>query len=169
MPLPTFVIAGAQKCGTTSLAAALRQHRQVHVSRPKELHFFDRPLRARAASGTPTQFSPRDRHAQIGEATPVYLDDPVARERLIQTLPDAKIVIILRNPVDRAYSHYWHKRRLGSEPLATLRGRGGGRAGARAAAARRHSWLRPRVRRPRPLHGPDRGRWSPPTAATGCT
>ena len=119
MRLPTFVIAGSQKCGTTSLAAALRQHRQVHVARPKEIHFFDRHFK-RGLEWYAEQFSPRDHHLQIGEATPAYLDDHVARKRITRTLPDLKVVILLRNPVDRAYSHYWHKRRLGDEPLATL-------------------------------------------------
>jgi hypothetical protein len=140
VPLPTFVIAGAQKCGTTTLAAALRQHRQVYVSRPKELHFFDAHF-ARGLDWYAEQFSPKDRHVQIGEATPVYLDHPVARARLSRTLPDAKVVVILRNPVDRAYSHYWHKRRLGSEPLASFEEAVAAEP-ERRAAARRQSWLK---------------------------
>ena len=119
MRLPTFVIAGTQKGGTTSLAAVLRQHRQVHICRPKEVHFFDRHFK-RGLEWYAEQFSPRDHHLQIGEATPAYLDDHVARKRITRTFPDLKVVILLRNPVDRAYSHYWHKRRLGDEPLATF-------------------------------------------------
>ncbi|QZY30224.1 sulfotransferase family protein [Nocardioides coralli] len=119
MPLPTFVIAGAQKCGTTSLSEALRKHREIHISRPKELHFFDRRYR-RGLEWYESQFTPRPHHRQVGEATPAYMYDPVARERLGATLPEARILVILRNPVDRAYSHYWHKRRLGDETLETF-------------------------------------------------
>jgi hypothetical protein len=119
MPLPTFVIAGAQKSGTTSLTEALRQHPEIAFSRRKELHFFDRHF-ARGLEWYEAQFDPQPHHRQVGEATPAYMYDAVARERLAATLPDARIVVILRNPVDRAYSHYWHKRRLGDEPLETF-------------------------------------------------
>ncbi len=119
MTLPTFLIAGAQKCGTTSLAGAVRQHPEVHLSRRKEIHFFDRHFE-RGLDWYGSQFTPKPHHTQVGEATPAYMYDAAARERLSETLPDARIVIILRNPVDRAYSHYWHKRRLGDEPLPTF-------------------------------------------------
>ncbi|WP_432479614.1 sulfotransferase domain-containing protein [Nocardioides sp. GXQ0305] len=119
MTLPTFLIAGAQKCGTTSLAGAVRKHPEVHLSRRKELHFFDRRF-DRGLDWYESQFTPKRHHTQVGEATPAYMYDAAARERLTKTLPDARIVIILRNPVDRAYSHYWHKRRLGDEPLPTF-------------------------------------------------
>jgi hypothetical protein len=140
VPLPTFVIAGSQKCGTTSLAATLRQHRQVHVPRPKEVHFFDQHF-ARGTEWYAEQFSPREHHRQVGEATPSYLDHPLATRRLARTLPDARIVVVLRNPVDRAYSHYWHKRRLGDEPLETFEEAVAAEPGRRQAA-RRASWLR---------------------------
>lgn len=144
MPLPTFIIAGSQKCGTTSLAATLRQHRQVHVPRPKEVHFFDHHF-ARGPEWYAEQFSPRDHHLQVGEATPSYLDHPVAGQRLARTLPDARIVILLRNPVDRAYSHYWHRRRLGGEPLETFEEAVAAEPGRRAAAQRfaylRHAYV----------------------------
>ncbi len=119
MTLPSFVIAGAQKCGTTTLAGVVRQHPEVHLSKRKEIHFFDRHF-DRGLEWYESQFSPKPHHRQVGEATPAYMYDATARERLTQTLPEARLVIILRNPVDRAYSHYWHKRRLGDEPLATF-------------------------------------------------
>lgn len=107
MPLPTFVIVGAQKCGTTSLHRMLRQHPQVHMSRTKELHFFDRHF-DRGRDWYAAQFTPTRQHRHSGETTPSYMYLEDARKRLIATLPDAKIVMILRNPIDRAYSHYWH-------------------------------------------------------------
>ena len=142
MPLPTFVIAGAQKCGTTSLAAALRQHRQVYVSRPKELHFFDAHF-ARGLDWYAEQFSPRDATtSQIGEATPVYLDHPVARAR---THPDA--------PRREGRHHPAQPGRPGLLPLLAQAAAGERAARPcfeeavaaepeRRAAARRHSWLK---------------------------
>lgn len=116
MPLPTLVIAGAQKCGTSSLAATLRRHPQVFMARPKELHFFDRHF-DRGLDWYREQFTPRRGHVHAGEATPNYLYHPDARRRIPEVLPDAKIVVILRDPAKRAYSHYWHSRRIGGESL----------------------------------------------------
>jgi len=107
VPLPTFVIVGAQKCGTSSLHRMLRQHPQISMSRPKELHFFDQHF-DRGLEWYSAQFEKTWRHKHVGESTPVYMFGPRARSRLIETLPKARIVAILRNPVDRAYSHYWH-------------------------------------------------------------
>jgi hypothetical protein len=114
MPLPTFVIAGAQKCGTSSLSATLRRHPAFFMATPKELHFFDRHF-DRGVSWYEDQFNPAPRHRQLGEATPSYLYDADARARLGATLPGCKFVVILRDPVKRAYSHYWHTHRRGQE------------------------------------------------------
>ena len=107
VPLPDFVVVGAQKAGTTSLYRMLRKHPQIHMPRTKELHFFDVHW-DRASSGTPTSSRPGRWEWRRGEATPYYLYRPMVRERMLQVLPKARIVVILRNPVDRAYSHYWH-------------------------------------------------------------
>lgn len=114
MPLPTFVIAGAQKCGTSSLSATLRQHPQFFMSKPKELHFFDRHF-SRGLAWYEDQFAPGPGQSQWGEATPAYIYDAEARSRLAETLPGTKVVVILRDPAKRAYSHYWHSHRLGHE------------------------------------------------------
>lgn len=119
MPLPTLVIAGAQKCGTSSLSATLRQHPDIFMSKPKELHFFDRRFR-KGLDHYASHFTAGADLAHRGEATPVYMYDPAARRRMAETLPHAKIVVILRDPAERAYSHYWHERRLGREPLTTF-------------------------------------------------
>lgn len=118
MPLPTFVIAGAQKCGTSSLRATLRRHPQVFTARPKELHFFDRHF-DRGLDWYSDQFTPLPRNLQFGEATPAYLHDEAARRRMAQSLPEARFVVILRDPVKRAYSHFWHAKRLGFEEAET--------------------------------------------------
>jgi hypothetical protein len=116
MPLPTVVIAGAQKCGTSTLAVLLRRHPRVFMSKPKELHFFDRHFK-RGLDWYEQQFTPGPRHLHYGEGTPTYLYDDRARRRMTATLPDAKLVVILRNPTARAYSHYWHSTRWGHEDL----------------------------------------------------
>lgn len=121
MPLPTFVIAGAQKCGTSTLVATLRRHPQVHMSRPKELHFFDRKKnRDLGLEWYAEQFHPTDKQIAWGEASPTYIYEDVARHALCDMLPDAKIVVILRDPAKRAYSHFWHSKRLDFETVETF-------------------------------------------------
>ena len=127
--LPNVLIVGAQRSGTTSLAAYLSQHPDVESSFFKEVHYFDDgvtaarnsyqkgedwyrahfPLRKRAAT-SPVLF----------EATPMYLFHPLAPERIHKLLPSAKIIAILRNPVDRAISHYRHSTSRGHETLPLL-------------------------------------------------
>lgn len=119
MPLPTFVIAGAQKSGTSSLTATLRRHPQIHMSRPKELHFFDRQ-RDLGLEWYAQQFNPGPGEVQYGEATPTYMYDDDARTAMCESLPEARFVVILRDPAKRAYSHFWHSRRLGFETVETF-------------------------------------------------
>jgi hypothetical protein len=119
MPLPTFLIAGAQKCGTSTLVATLRRHPQVQMARPKELHFFDRKL-DKGLEWYAEQFTPDPRQTQWGEASPSYVYDVEARTAMCELLPEAKVVVILRDPAKRAYSHFWHSKRLGFEKLETF-------------------------------------------------
>ncbi len=114
MSLPTLVIAGAQKCGTTTLSALVRSHPQVFMARPKELHFFDRHFE-RGLNWYAEQFTPRAGQLHAGEATPRYLYDESARHRMMECLPEALIVLILRDPAQRAYSHFWHASNRGFE------------------------------------------------------
>lgn len=115
---PTFVIAGVQKCGTTSLFQALDLHPRVQRPRHKEIHFFDQHWR-RGTDWYADQFPDLTTGQITGEATPVYSYGPTARRRMIRTLPDVKVVLVLRDPVSRAYSHYWHSRR-NQETLPTF-------------------------------------------------
>lgn len=112
--LPNFLIIGAMRSGTSSLAHYLRGHPDVFMSRNKELHFFT----DRFDDGIEWyrhQFQGSVGFTAVGEATPTYMYDPVAVERMSAVLPDAKLVAVLRNPVDRAYSHYWHQVAKGRE------------------------------------------------------
>jgi hypothetical protein len=119
VPLPTFVIAGAQKSGTTTLHDLLAQHPQIQMSDPKELHFFDKP-RARTLDDYADLFRPEHGHRAWGESTPFYLYNDRARRAMTAALPDASFVVILREPVSRAYSHYWFARSKGREPLGSF-------------------------------------------------
>jgi hypothetical protein len=114
---PDFVIIGAQRGGTTSLHAYLSAHRNVLTPAKKELHYLtDRYERGR--DWYLGQF-PRSVPAGsiTGEATPYALFHPLAPERLRQIAPKAKLIALLRNPVDRAYSHYLLERSRGFETL----------------------------------------------------
>lgn len=106
--LPNFLIIGAMRSGTSSLAHYLRGHPDVFMARNKELHFFTDRFE-RGLDWYRYQFAGSARYPVVGEATPTYMYDPVAIERMGAVVPDAKLVAVLRNPVDRAYSHYWHQ------------------------------------------------------------
>ena len=115
-PLPNFLILGAQKAGTTALYAYLRWHPQVTGPSFKEVSFFDRHY-PRGERWYRAHFPARRRTA-IGEASPSYLLHPLAPERVAALLPDARLIALLRNPADRAFSHYQHEVALGREPLS---------------------------------------------------
>lgn len=119
MTRPTFLIAGAMKSGTTSLHSTLRQHPQIFMSRPKELHFFDHHY-SKGFDWYESFFQARPKHLARGESTPVYMYLERSRERIAADLPEAKIVIILRDPVSRAHSQYFMYREKGLEPAETF-------------------------------------------------
>jgi hypothetical protein len=116
-PLPDFLILGAQKAGTTALYAYLRWHPDITGPSWKEVSYFDRHYR-RGASWYRGNFPARARSGLVGEASPGYLFHPLAPERVKATVPDAKLIAVLRDPVGRALSHYHHERALGREPLS---------------------------------------------------
>jgi Sulfotransferase domain len=115
-PLPDFLILGAQKAGTTALYAYLRWHPQVTGPSFKEVSFFDRHY----AHGERWYRAhlPIRRSGIVGEASPSYLFHPLAPERVASMLPRARLIALLRNPVDRAFSHYQHEVALGREELS---------------------------------------------------
>lgn len=107
--LPDFVIIGAQKGGTTTLHGLLAQHPHVQGAVQKELHFFDKHFEN--GPGFYKRCFPQaeyrnGRRSITGEATPYYLFHPHVPRRLAQIAPQARLIALLRNPVDRAYSHY---------------------------------------------------------------
>src|SRR5688500_3071648 len=135
MALPNFLILGAPKAGSTALHVALAQHPQLHLSSVKEPKFF-------LCDGAPParQHGPGDAHSArewiwrrdeyealfdgapagtlTGESTPLYLADPAAHERIHRLVPEAKLIAIVRDPVDRAYSNWTHLWSDGLEPVS---------------------------------------------------
>jgi hypothetical protein len=109
MSLPDFLGLGAQRAGTTWLDRLLRHHPDIYLpERRKEVHFFDRHF-DRGTEWYATFFPPPDRagsYRRIGEITPRYLYDPVVPERIRRTLPDCRMIALLRDPVSRLYSQY---------------------------------------------------------------
>ena len=115
-PLPDFLILGAQKAGTTALYAYLRWHPRITGPAWKEVSYFDRHYR-RGVRWYRGHFPIRAAGRILGEASPGYLFHPLAPERVRATVPDAKLIVLLRDPIDRALSHYHHEVALGREPL----------------------------------------------------
>ena len=123
--LPDFLVIGAQKGGTTSLFDDLVQHPSVICPYTKEAQFFNRRLRCTLCyrGYFPSRYMvwrARRRIGQpvlTGEATPEYLFHPAVPARVHRLLPRARLVVLLRDPIARAFSHYQHMRRAGNEPL----------------------------------------------------
>jgi hypothetical protein len=114
--LPNFLVVGAEKAATTWLYNRLKDHPEIYLPETKEVHFFnkfDSNLKEidrfeRMGLGWYEQFFRNYNKKQaIGEVTPMYLCDPEAPFRIKKVLPDVKIIMVLRDPIDRAYSHYW--------------------------------------------------------------
>ena len=122
--MPNFLIIGAMKSGTTALYYYLEQHPQIYMSPVKEPNFFCFAGQEGSESKSVTRieayrqlFKGVSEERAIGEASHCYLYEPGAVARIQQYVPEAKLVAILRNPVERAYSHFLHMVRSGTEPL----------------------------------------------------
>lgn len=133
MTMPNFLIVGAQKAGTTSIYYHLKHHPEVFMSAVKEPQFF-----AVADGGELAASGPGDARANpistlaeyqalfaeagdakaAGEASTIYLYSERAPGRIKHHLPDVKVIAILRDPAERAYSNYMHLIRDGREPIA---------------------------------------------------
>ena len=105
--LPNFLIIGAPRCGTSWLARNLRMHPQAYLPHEKEIHFFDKKYN-NGIVWYEKHFNDRSEVA-VGEATPDYLNNAMIPELIHKILPNAKLIASLRDPVERAYSHYWYR------------------------------------------------------------
>lgn len=133
MIIPNFILIGAQKAGTTAIAHYLEQHPQIFMSPTKEPGFFDfegtppnfkgpgdQPLYSKIITNLDDYsklFEPATNEIAVGEATTWYLYSQRAANSIKQHIPNAKLIAILRNPVDRAYSAYMHAIRDDRETL----------------------------------------------------
>lgn len=124
--MPDFIIIGAQKSGTSSLYNYLSQHPDIIHPITKEVHYFDGGLDPKVdnyqkgeawyRAHFPLQ-SKLNYTFKTFEASPLYLYNPLTPRRISGLLPDIKIIVLLRNPTDRAISHYFHEVRGGKEKL----------------------------------------------------
>ncbi|MEM0952910.1 MAG: sulfotransferase domain-containing protein [Pseudomonadota bacterium] len=118
-----FMILGAQKCGTSALTHFLEQHPDVAMARPKEAHAFDHEDYAGQWTDSSLDeyyggyFSHLQSETTLGEATPIYLYLADVPAQLRQWQPKLKLIVILRDPVARAWSHYRMARASGLEHL----------------------------------------------------
>jgi hypothetical protein len=119
-----FLVAGAQKSGTSALDAYLREHPELCFPREKELHFFDtdRLFAGETVDYAPYHalFDPKPPQRLLGESTPAYLYWPHAVERIARYNSAMRFIILLRNPITRAYSHWNYERLVNREPLGFL-------------------------------------------------
>jgi len=129
---PNFLIIGAARCGTSSLFSNLLKHPQIRgpnlpltrLKIEKECHFFDKKFRPSTRYDIKWYkdcFSDVSADCVFFEATPNYLFAPKVPELVFRYMPDAKFIVMLRNPVDRAWSHYFHWRNKNREPVEVLR------------------------------------------------
>lgn len=114
--LPHFVGLGAQKAGTTSLHGWLQNHPQIFLPPQKELQFFTLNYQA-GPHWYHQHFQQAAPGQHCGEITPYYLFHPLVPQRLQALLPRARLIILLRDPVERTLSQVFHAIRLGLEPL----------------------------------------------------
>jgi hypothetical protein len=117
--LPNLIVPGAQKSGTSALHQYLRAHPQCVMSSPKEPHFFTRGFSRSDIDEYRKCFADRDGKQDVrtvGESSTTYLSNPNVPARIRETLGgDVRVVIMLRNPVERAVSAYWHMHKRGEE------------------------------------------------------
>ncbi len=130
-PLPDFLVIGAQKSGTSSLNKYLNQHPLLFSSSIKnEIHFFDSGIHTQKRDNYergeawyrahfPLQWS-ISKESRVFETTPLYIFHPFAAERIHKMIPEIKLVALLRNPTERAISHYFMVKRKYREPLPML-------------------------------------------------
>ena len=116
--LPNFFILGATKCGTTALYHWLGAHPAVHFAAPKEPNFFEDEYERGLDFYWHTYFADGWRgQPLIGDARAAHLFLPYVPERIHATVPGARLIVILRNPLERAFSHWWMRHSHGREPL----------------------------------------------------
>lgn len=119
MTLPNMLIAGAPRCGTTSIYRGLAIHPDIFFPEKKELWFFyNQKEWQKGIEWYADQFKGHVNEKIIAEATPLYFCCQKSIKRISRVLPGVKILLVLRNPVDRAVSHYWFNVKKSNESLS---------------------------------------------------
>jgi len=125
LPEVDFLVIGAQKSGTTALYNYLKSHPQICVSKQKELHFFDNEKYFKSNKELDyyyqyyhDQFDCDSKHKIKGEVTPIYMYWKYAIERIYNYNKNMKIIILLRNPIERAFSHWNMEKNRGKETMS---------------------------------------------------
>ena len=134
MKKPNFIIAGFPKCGTTSLHHYLNEHPEIFMPEQKELHFFTFKILSKLKNGPKdelvkeTQINSSEKYLSyfqnvkkeiaIGDASPSYINYPSEFLKIKKYLNDPKVIIILRDPINRAYSNYLHLKREHRETMS---------------------------------------------------
>jgi hypothetical protein len=103
---PDFFIIGTQKAGTTSLFHYLKQHPEILMPKHKESHYYDLHYDNISFEKYMKYYPKRAKGILSGEATPRYLYHPLVARRVYNDFPNSKLIVLLRNPIDRAYSQY---------------------------------------------------------------
>lgn len=120
--LVDFIICGTQKGGTSALDVYLRGHPEVCMATNKEMHFFDDEDYFRGKKpdypSYHRSFAPKKSHKRVGEATPIYMYWHDAPRRIWEYNPGMKLIVLLRNPIDRAFSHWNMERSRGADSLS---------------------------------------------------
>ena len=137
MPLPDFLVIGAPKAGTTALHSALARHPDLYLSSVKEPKFFLTDGPPPSKGGGPGDiatwrehvwrradyaalFAPATAGQLRGESTPFYLYDTAAQRRILELIPDVKMIAMLRDPVERAHSNWAHLWSAGLDPVGDV-------------------------------------------------
>ena len=107
---PTFFLAGCQKSGTTWMHRCFREHPEVRVPESDNINYLTLYYH-RGAEWYGRAFPEDHGEREVGDTTACYLRNSLARERMANLNPSAKILVIVRNPIDRAFSHYWHEKK----------------------------------------------------------
>lgn len=119
--LPNFFIIGAPKCGTTSLAAWLGEHPQIYMSPIKEPFYFSEDINNRLIENWEAYVNlfelVNSNHIAVGEASTTYLFSKIAVPKIENAIPDSRYIVIIRNPIEMAYSLYEQQLRSGNETI----------------------------------------------------
>ena len=115
--LPDFLGLGTQKGGTSTLHALLKAHPRIFLPPTKELHYFSLYF-DRSSQWYASHFEAATTTQRCGEITPYYLFHPESPQRIRKLLPNAQLIVLLRDPVERCLSQVFHAKRLGFEPLS---------------------------------------------------